>query len=101
GVKPRKGLPLDDSFCGDIGNDEAYAVGGAASACDRLLAGRADREHRTDAVRAPPERPQDRPRLGVDPPPAHALDGLGLPPPLALARRPRLGDEELRAAPAG
>src|SRR5436190_1025945 len=102
GWKPRKvsRLTLDDSFCG-IGNDEAYAVGGAASARDRLLAGRACRHHRPDAVGAPLERPENRPRVGVDAHPEDAVDRHGLVQPLDLDERARLGDEELRTAAAG
>src|SRR5690348_10136490 len=64
GWKPRKLLRLDDSF-GGIGSDQAYAVGRAASALDRLVARSADGEHRTGAIGPAAQRPQDRARLAV------------------------------------
>src|SRR5262245_47856038 len=102
GWNPRKvsRLTLDDSFCGDIVDDEAYAVRGAASTRDRLLACRADREHGPDAVRPAPERPEHGARLGVDTDPADTLDGQGVVHALHLEERTGLGDEELCATAA-
>src|SRR2546421_7366964 len=68
---PRAGLVLDESS--GIDGVEAYALGGARSPLERLLARVADREHRARAVRALPERAEPMRRLSVD---AHVEDAV-------------------------
>src|SRR5262245_59682739 len=77
GWNPRKVSRLDDSFGWDIGNDEAYAVGRAASPYDRLLATLPDGEHGPGPVGASPKWPEHRSRLGVDAHPGDAVDRRG------------------------
>src|SRR6185312_5702183 len=97
GWKPRRVSRLDDSFGGDIVDDEAYAVGRAASACDRLLAARAHREHGAGPVGAPAQRPEHRPGLRIHAGPDHPFDSRRLRRSLDLDERARRRDEELRA----
>src|SRR6185369_17327090 len=82
GWKPRNVERLDDSFCWDIGNDEAYAVRRAASASDRLLAVGTDGEHCAGPVGAAPERAEHRAGLGIDAHPGDTVHRRGLVQPL-------------------
>src|SRR3954466_13397862 len=79
GWKPRNVSRLRESFCGCI-DDEAYAVGGAVSTLDGLVAASTGRQDRAGAVRPAPQRPEHRAGLRVH---AHPVDALG---------RLRLGD---------
>src|SRR3954453_1000274 len=82
---------LDESS--GIGGDEAYAVRRRVGPCERLVARVADREHGPGTVGAAAQRPDDEPRLAIDPHPQHALERVWH---LDPREDPRRRDEKAR-----